>query len=177
MADERLRAWLRQARADWTAGQVDGVSPCHRRYWLQQACEKGIKALGLIMWRGHANEEGQFRHYFLGRHSPLRHLATEVADDPAVPRSLRFLLRQLQAELRKLDGAGVLQRVDATTPTMDPTDVSYRYPFQSAEGADVAPIDWTDADWDGYQGNAAGVIGAIDRFLRVVDNRRLAARA
>lgn len=82
------------------------------------------------MWRGHANVEGQFRHYFLGRHSPLRHLATEVAGDPDVPRSLLLLLGQLEAELAKLDGAGVLRRVDATTPTMDPIDVSYRYPFQ-----------------------------------------------
>jgi len=177
MSDPRLRAWLRQARADWNAGQADGIGPCHRRYWLQQACEKGIKALGLILWRGHAAEDGLFRHYFLARHSPLRHLATEVAGDPAVPRSLRLVLRELQAELAKLDGAGVLKRVDATTPTMDPTDVSYRYPFQSAEGVDVAPIDWTEAEWDAYQGNAAGVIGAIDRFLRAVDNRRIAARA
>src|SRR5258708_32602576 len=83
MADERLRAWLRQARADLSAGQMHGVASCHRRYWLQQACEKGVKALGLILWRGHATEEGQFRHYFLGRHSPLKYLATEVARVPA----------------------------------------------------------------------------------------------
>jgi hypothetical protein len=177
MADDRLRAWLRQARADLSAGQADGVAPCHRRYWLQQACEKGIKALGLIMWRGHANEDGQLRHYFLGRHSPIRHLETAVAADPAIPRSLRFLFRQLRTELDGLDGAGVLARVDATTPTMDPTDVSYRYPFRDNVGNDIAPVDWTEADWDAYQGNAAGVIAAVERFLRAVENRRVAARA
>jgi hypothetical protein len=69
----------------------------------------------------------------------------------------------------------VIERIDATTPMMNPTDVSYRYPFHNDAGADLAPVDWTDADWDAYQGNAAGVIGAIDRFLRVIDNRRLAA--
>jgi hypothetical protein len=177
MADERLRAWLRQARADLAAGRAPNVAACHRRYWLQQACEKGIKALGLILWRGHANEEGMLRNYFLGRHSPLKQLAKEVANDPNVPRSFRFLLRQLETEMRQLDGANVLERVDATTPSMDPMDVSYRYPFQDGAGAHVAPIDWTDSDWDAYQGNGQGLVAAIARFLDAVENRRLAARS
>ena len=50
MADENLKSWLRQAHADLEAGGIQASQECHRRYWLQQACEKGIKALGLLLW-------------------------------------------------------------------------------------------------------------------------------
>jgi hypothetical protein len=175
MADERLRAWIRQAQADLHAGRAEDGAECHRRYWLQQACEKGIKALGLLLWRGTPADEGLFRHRFLHKHSPLDQLAKEVREDAAVPKSLRFLLREIEAELSRLDGAGLLRRVDGTTPTTDPVDVSYRYPFR-ANGLDVAPCDWRSADWDSYQGNAIGIAAAIDRFLKAVDNRRLRGR-
>ncbi len=36
MADEQLKAWLRQARADLDAGRSQGGDECHRRYWLQR---------------------------------------------------------------------------------------------------------------------------------------------
>ena len=58
MADERLKAWLRQARADLEAGKLEAAPECHRRYWLQQACEKGIKALGQILWNGQWRRTG-----------------------------------------------------------------------------------------------------------------------
>jgi hypothetical protein len=177
MADERLKAWLRQARADLDAGRSQGGDECHRRYWLQQASEKGIKALGLAMWNGPTADEGVFRAFFLHKHSPLKQLAAEAGKNPLLPKSLWLLLRQIDAELTGLDGAGLLRQVDGTTPTTDPTDVSYRYPFRDANGLDVAPRDWTTADWDAYQGNAAGVAAAIDRFLRAVDNRRQRTRA
>jgi hypothetical protein len=61
MADERLKAWIRHARADLDAGRCEGGVECHRRYWLQQACEKGIKALGQILWKGSAADDGRFR--------------------------------------------------------------------------------------------------------------------
>lgn len=176
MAEERLKAWLRQARADWRAGQAQDISPCHRRYFLQQACEKGIKSLGIILWGQREHDEGLLRHYFLSRHSPLKHLATEVQNDDAVPRSLRFLLRQIETELATLDGSSVLQRVDATTPTMNPADPSYRYPFVDGSGKDVAPVDWTETDWDAYQGNAPGIVAAAGRFLSALENRRIAGR-
>ncbi|MCU0694759.1 MAG: hypothetical protein MUF54_25585 [Polyangiaceae bacterium] len=54
MAETReLKAWLRQARADLEACVGDGhdaLVECHRRYLLQQACEKGMKALGLVLY-------------------------------------------------------------------------------------------------------------------------------
>ena len=150
----------------------EGGEECHRRYWLQQACEKGIKALGLILWRGPASDEGVFRASFLHKHSPLKQLKS----DPLLPKSLRLLLRALETELERLDGAGLLLKVDATTPRTDPTEVSYRYPFVDATGRDVAPVDWTSADWDAYQGNIAGLVASVDRFLRAVENRRQRAR-
>ena len=176
VADERLKAWLRQARADLEAGRGEGGEECHRRYWLQQACEKGIKALGLVLWNGPATDDGFFRGSFLHKHSPLKQLATELEGDSALPKSLRLLLRQIDVELGRLDGGGLLRRVDGTTPTTDPTEVSYRYPFRDSRGRAVAPQDWSATDWDVYQGNAAGVAAAIERFLRAVENRRQRAR-
>lgn len=173
MADERLKAWLRQANADLQAGRSEGSAECHRRYWLQQACEKGVKALALVLWNGPASDDGLFRAHFLHSHSPLRRLEADLTAKPALPRSLRRLLRQLETELGAIDGDGLLRKVDATTPTTDPTGVSYRYPFRDAvSGNEVAPTDWTSTEWDAYQGNAAGVIAAIERFLRAVENRR-----
>ena len=175
MPDERLQAWIRQARADLEAGQAPGASECHRRYWLQQACEKGIKALGLILWAGLA-DDARLRQHFLHRHSPLKQLAAEVAADPAIPKSLLRLLRELEVELRQLDGGVLLRKVDSTTPTTAPTEASYRYPFQD-HGVEVAPVDWTAADWDAYQGNFVGVVASVDRFLRLVENRRQRGRS
>ncbi len=177
MADERLKAWLRQARADLEAARGNGGEECHRRYWIQQACEKGIKALGLVLWNGPPAHDGVFRGYFLHKHSPLKELATELNKDLALPKSLRLLLRQLEVELNQLDGAGLLRKVENTTTTTKLSDVSYRYPFLDAGGKDVAPRDWTTTDWDAYQGNAAGVIAAIERFLRAVENRRQRSRS
>ncbi len=176
MADERLKAWIRQARADWEAGRATSGSECHRRYWLQQACEKGIKALGIVLWNGPAADDGRFRHHFLHQHSPLKELADEAAADPKFPKSLHLLVRQLEAELAKIDGEGLLRKVDSTTPRKDPTEVSYRYPFVDTAGQEIAPVDWTATDWDAYQGNFAGVVAAIDRFLRAVEGRRQRGR-
>jgi hypothetical protein len=92
---------------------------------------------------------------------------------------LKAWIRQARADLaagRGETGEGLLRKVDGTTPTTDPTTVSYRYPFRDAGGKDVAPRDWTAGDWDAYQGNAAGVAAAVDRFLRSVENRRQRAR-
>lgn len=168
-----LRAWLRQADSDLAAARAEagGSAECHRRYWLQQACEKGIKALGIILWAERPADDGRFRADFLHRHSPLRNLKTV----PGIPKSLAQLLKAIEADIGRIDGTGVILKVDATTPTTDLTDVSYRYPFFDVrEGRIVAPVDY--ADWDAYQGNIEGVTAAIDRFLRVVRNRAKGGR-
>ena len=176
MADENLKSWLRQAHADLEAGGIQASQECHRRYWLQQACAKGIKALGLLLWERSSPDDGLFRQHFLYRHSPMKQLAKEVSKDPAL-RTLRFFLHQLDAELAQIDGNGLLRKVDSTTPSTDPTEVSYRYPFRDAHGKEIAPLDWTATDWDAFQGNAVGVARAVDRLLKAVDNRRKKARS
>src|SRR5690606_37276212 len=109
MAGELLRAWLRQANADLEAGRSGGGSECHRRYWLQQACEKGIKALGLVLWTGSPADDGLFRAHFLHNHSPFRRLEVDVRAKPDLPTSLRRLFRQIETELSALDGDGLLR--------------------------------------------------------------------
>ena len=167
-----LRAWLRQADCDLTAARVaePGILECHQRYWLQQACEKGVKALGMLLWRTPSADDGCFRREFLHKHSPLRNLK----ETPGIPKSLISLLRELEAELAKLDGRGLLMKVDSTTPTFHPMDVSYRYPFEDSAGQVIAPADYE--RWDVYQGNIEGITAAIDRFLKAVRNRSKAER-
>lgn len=166
MADAVLvKAYLRQARADLDAvGQMP--SECHRRYFLQQACEKGTKALGLILWRG--ADTASFNRYFLHRHDPL----TRLGEQAGLPHSLRMLLSAVKSEFLGIDNAGLLLRVDGTSPSTNPTDVSYRYPFvDTATGERVAPVDWRTSDWDAYQGNEVGVIRAVKRLLDTVERR------
>jgi hypothetical protein len=169
-----IRAWLRQAECDLTAARSNAseILECHRRYWLQQACEKGIKALGLILWRTPSADDGCFQREFLHRHSPLKNLK----ETQGIPKSLVSLLRQLEAELTVLDGRGLLMKVDGTTPTTDLKKVSYRYPFKNSDDQVIAPADYKQLQWDDYQGNIEGVTSAIDRFLKVVRNRSKAER-
>lgn len=166
MDPRHLEAWLAQAEADCAAGRAggDGISECHRRYWLQQACEKGIKALGLLLWEGPPADEGAFRSEFLYKHSPLKNL-----QGPGLPKSLKLLLRRLEEQLNALDGERLLRKVDATTPSTKPAEISYRYPFEDAKSTVIAPVWFT--EWDAYQGNHMGVVASIDRFLKAVRNR------
>lgn len=101
---EIVKAWLRQARADLEAAEqpLGGMKDCHRRYWLQQANEKCIKALGLIAWQGPPADEAAFKIRFLNKHSPLKNLKEEAG----LPKSLWMLARQIETELAKLDGSG-----------------------------------------------------------------------
>jgi hypothetical protein len=62
--------------------------------------------------------------------------------------------------------------VDATSPSTDPAEVSYRYPFVDARtGTVVAPVDLDTDAWDAYQGNEMGVSRAIGRLLDRVEGR------
>jgi hypothetical protein len=174
-----IEAWLRQAQADLTAGASTAkeTSPCHRRYWLQQACEKGIKALGRLLWASRNDPVAQkaFEKHFLWEHSPWLELdayvkAPTAPTAPAAPRAITVLHRQIDAELRKIDRKGVLRKVDATKPTKKPDDMSYRYPFLDA-GIHRAPCELRATRWDAYQGNRRTVIGAVRRLLECVANR------
>jgi hypothetical protein len=166
-----IKSWLRQADEDLKAGQAAAgdASECHRRYWLQQACEKGIKALGIILWPN-SIDDGNFKNNFLHKHSPLKSLSENLKKD----KSLFGLVRQIETEINKLEGRDMIRKVDATTPTTDLTDISYRYPFIDNSGNIVAPVDYP--DWDSYQGNAMGVANSIEKFLAKVRNRLIKDR-
>ena len=170
LAKESIKPWLLQARADLEAGKAGGQE-CHRRYWLQQACEKGIKALGILLWAGEPAEDDLFRKHFLHKHSPLQHLKNEFDTHGIPSRALPRLKREIETELGQLDGDGLLRKVDGTTPTTTVGDVSYRYPFQVGDRK-VAPCELETIQWDSYQGNAMGVTAAIDRFLRQLENQQ-----
>ncbi len=166
-----LKAWLRQARADLDACVGAGSSAlteCHRRYLLQQACEKGVKALGLVLWGEQTTDVASFHRFFLHRHDPL----SRLGEQEGLPRSLWALLRQLNTELDTIDNAILLRQVDGTSPSTDPTSISYRYPFVDNRTGDVvAPVDVQTDTWDSYQGNEMGVVRAVGRLLDRVEGR------
>ena len=168
-----VEAWVRQARADLRAGGSVSRSAvhCHGRYWLQQACEKGLKAMGLLLWDEKNNPVAATRAFkanFSGNHSPLKKLDAHLARGGVDP-SLTAFQRQLRTELNAIDPKKVLDRVDGTTPSQNPADPSYRYPFQ--DGLLLrAPMDWKAKDWTGYQGHKRSVVVAITRLLERVED-------
>jgi hypothetical protein len=100
---------------------------------------------------------------FLLRHSPLRAVA-----DPKSPLSAAmFALRRLVNQF--INGLGAhaerLRKIDGTTPSNDPREISYRYPF-IVDGRDVAPGDYE--EWDKYQGNIADARVAVEELLKQV---------
>ncbi len=161
---EQVKAWLRQAEADLNAANVEaeGLAECHRRYWLQQAYEKGIKSLALMLWNGTDDQMRELERLFLLQHSPLKNLAGAASP---LSKALFLLDREVRVFVRRLDNAEMLLKIDATSPTTRVDEVSYRYPFVDG-GAYVAPTDFT--GWDVYQGNRMGGIAAVQRLLQTV---------
>lgn len=51
-------------------GGKNALVECHRRYLLQQAYEKGMKALGLVLWDERTPDITSFNRFFLHRHDP-----------------------------------------------------------------------------------------------------------
>lgn len=171
---KQVRAWLEQAEADLQASRAegDGTKDCHRRYWIQQAYEKTIKAYALMRWQGNAEEEAEFNRLFLLQHSPLKVVSTAVTP---LSKALHLLARDVEAFVRGLDNSALLVKIDATTPRNDPAEISYRYPFL-VDGNYVAPAGYD--GWDSYQGDAVGARAAVSRLISTVrDELRVFARA
>ncbi len=116
----------------------------------------------MMRWNGSAEDEAQFEKLFLLQHSPLK--TVSQANTP-LSKALYVLWRDVVGFVGKLDNAGILRKIDATTPRNDPAEVSYRYPFIVA-GEYIAPISFE--DWDNYQGNIAGAQAAVKRLLAEV---------
>jgi len=165
----QVDAWIQQAEADLRAARVvdEGIAECHRRYWIQQSCEKALKAYALMKWtEGAAAEELEFRRMFLLQHSPLKTLSG--VGTPLTKR-LHLLRREVVLFVNGLDNAALLWKIDGTTPRNDPAETSYRYPFVH-EGEYAAPAAFV--GWDAYQGNATGACAAVNRLIAAVRDER-----
>ena len=160
----QVEQWLLQAESDLQAAEslTDGVSESHSRYWLQQSYEKAMKAWGLMNWPFNADDEGQFHHVFLRRHSPFLFIDGTTAP---LPKSIYLLQRDARVFVSTLPYRNLLMRLDATTPDSDETKVSYRYPFIS-NGEHIAPCDYE--DWDTYQGEQGEVRRSVRSFIKEV---------
>jgi hypothetical protein len=163
---QQVKAWIEQADADLLAARAESADlrECHRRYWIQQAYEKAIKAFALMRWNGGVEEHAQFERLFLLQHSPLK---TVAETNTPLSKALHLLEREVQSFVRKnLAGeASTLLKIDSTTPRNAPEEISYRYPFL-VDGEYTAPTAYE--DWDGYQGSFMAARGAVERLLRAV---------
>ena len=139
-----VKSWLQQAAVDLKAGKAvsDNVSECHRRYWLQQACEKCIKAFGILLWDENI-DDSNFKNSFLTKHSPLKNLRERLVNKE-LSNQLFTLNRHINSEINSLEGKDILLKIDATTPTTDVHNISYRSPFvNNVTGKVLAPVDYT----------------------------------
>jgi methylphosphotriester-DNA--protein-cysteine methyltransferase len=176
--------WLKQARADEKASRAAGLTECHRRYLLQQAYEKGVKALALALLTTKQAKDKQFAsalgECFLHHHTPVTVFSNK--DDAAWEEELRAaykgnwekLLRELKTFRRALATemgresdnhiVDAWQKIDGTRPSKVIEAVSYRYPFiQPAYPDGIAPSEWN--GWAAYQGEADHVRNAIATLL------------
>ena len=179
--------WLRQAKADAAASRVKGqLAECHRRYLLQQAYEKGVKALALACLTKKQGNKKQFASAlgdcFLHHHTPFTVFSTKVDAEwaeelrQAYGRDWETLLKGLkvlrtEVAKRRQNGAdaktiAAWKKIDGTRPIKAVNAVSYRYPFvdpaqKFPEG--VSPADWS--DWNSYQGVDVVARGAVAELL------------
>jgi hypothetical protein len=175
------KLWFQQARADRDASKAAKISDCHKRYLLQQAYEKAIKALGLACMNEHQAKDKKIASalgdYFLHHHTPMTVFSS---DDDAerlgeiqaaypkfgenVHRQLKTIRMQIVTILRDGTDAKVVkiwEKIDATRPTKSIDSVSYRYPFVDPQNQlGIAPCAWT--GWDAYQGPEQDVRDAVD---------------
>ncbi len=166
--------WIDQATADLQAAESEheGIRECHRRYWLQQAYEKGIKAYGIALWNpaGATPEEQQQWGKFCFAHSPL----SQLDEFTLPPKKIWALRRQIDAELNTKVGDKLdqLRKIDDTKPAKSPDEVSYRYPFRDG-GTWVIPAEWD--GWARYQGDEAASRKAVRTLIASV--RKMVTRS
>lgn len=167
---QEVRCWLDQAEEDLRVARetLDHIeAPSHGRYWYQQCYEKTIKAWGLMAFSSpDDNAEALFRRFFLQRHAPIRELANQ---GPSMTPHLKRFMRQVESFIESSGHASALRQLDATLPTTDPTQISFRYPFRDIEdgGRWMAPVEY--AGWDRYQGNQMAVEAAVGRLMKLVE--------
>ncbi|HEX7601229.1 MAG TPA: hypothetical protein VF316_06470 [Polyangiaceae bacterium] len=178
--------WLRQAKADEAASRATGaLAECHRRYFLQQAYEKAVKALALACLTRKQSKDKQLSsalgEHFLHHHTPWTVFSTKDdaawadelrlaygAHGPTLLRELKLLRQQVAVRMQdRADGRVVdaWKQIDGTRPRKAVDAVSYRYPFVDDAHVDgVAPKDWN--GWSEYQGKEDVVRDAVAQLLR-----------
>jgi hypothetical protein len=170
--------FLVQARADLRASECPDLPACHRRYWIQQCCEKAVKALGISLWSKPLGKPREADHEFTRRfrleHSPLAGL-DEATKAPGS--HLKAFKRLLMGELRDFPELAALLKVDALAQSANSEKPSLRYPFvDRTTGEWVAPVEWDESDWDRLIGGpesqhrqaASRLVGHIETHLRRV---------
>jgi hypothetical protein len=115
-----------------------------------------------MKWTGSAADDAEFAKQFLLQHSPLKRVGKNTS---TLSKALWLLARELVSQIGALDNGPLLLKIDATTPTSDPAEVSYRYPFRH-NGDYVSPASYS--DWDLYQGDSMAVKSAVGRLIGVV---------
>lgn len=176
--------WLKQAKSDRTASGLVDLPECHRRYLLQQAYEKSVKALGLALLPRKSAKDKRVRaalgDCFLHHHTPMTIFLAK--DDTTWGLELRGAyggdwqqilkilkgLRQMialnmgaEADTQTVDA---WTKIDGTRPTKKSDAVSYRYPFvDDAHPDGITPHEWT--GWGTYQGEEDVVRRAVDNLI------------
>lgn len=179
------KLWLEQSRADLSAAQSNGagILECHRRYWLQQAYEKAIKALMLAKLDGPDRRNPQVllivRDVLLRSHTPLQDLPSEETREQMRERLEKqypgqwqrgvkvvyLLVREIKQFIVSQTARGVLERIDDTRPSISADVPSYRYPFFEGDSA-ITPARWQ--GWTAYQGDEAAVVAALTELTAAV---------
>jgi hypothetical protein len=133
---DRAVAFLEQAKSDEQASGSTGLPEATARYLLQQACEKAIKAFGYCIYTERRGDKRHVDGIFFNRHDPVTALNEVAIAD--LPNGVRILRRALVEFLDAFSERATLDHIDATTPSLNPNAISYRYPFL-LDGEWVAP--------------------------------------
>jgi hypothetical protein len=107
--------------------------------------------------------EAETRRKFFKEHSPIYAMR---ANEHYKSASLFSLTRQLEVFIRRLGQphADNILSIDKTAPSIDPQEISYRYPFQVGHQY-MAPADYPSQDWNLYQGDTlANLIRSVERL-------------
>lgn len=165
---DEVWAWLEQAKADLQAASVlvDENTESHRRYWLQQAYEKAVKAFGLSLLESPSEEHrAELRGGFLRHHDPVRSFEAH----PPASKVISALKRRLSTFVRSHPEYPTLDRLEEHKARLDSSSMSYRYPFKRAQDATwIAPARF--ADWSELLGSFDKSREAVRSFVTAVEN-------
>lgn len=178
---DRPSFWIAQATSDLGVfEQLAGVegSASQRWYLLQQAYEKAIKSIGIIVFSPSIPDSTLcrgFKHFFLATHRPLTAIASlNLAalqkqfkrEASHVYRALVSFSNQMDAIVGEVHGAEVLRRLDAVHQSFSAEEKSFRYPFfaDPPDGSPIAPCEYT--DWGVDVGTEKRVHGAVKNVLK-----------